>query len=263
MLTLAPVDSFYVGFFEPHSVVRMTYVFDGGRVLGPDMVPYGPHGLSAHVRAGHTYSWSQDAGALVQRGLSFGDIERVSHDAVVTPIRDDVGPPLGLIGYLSYQPSVFSSELVAAAEWLADAFAVTEKWSRSYHLRIDHAAITGPQIELTPAEALLQVRKKLAQLSDRMSTLRTEQRITVGDLDELIALCEQATTSALQARDESACVGTNFSILTDREREVAFLVREGRTNAQICSSLHLSESTVKGHVTHILAKLGLQNRTQI
>jgi DNA-binding NarL/FixJ family response regulator len=51
--------------------------------------------------------------------------------------------------------------------------------------------------------------------------------------------------------------------LSPREREVAALVAEGRTNKEIAAALYLSERTAQNHVQHILTKLGVANRTQI
>jgi DNA-binding NarL/FixJ family response regulator len=48
-----------------------------------------------------------------------------------------------------------------------------------------------------------------------------------------------------------------------REREVSLAVAEGKTNAQIAAEMYLSIPTVKAHVSHILAKLELNNRVQI
>jgi two-component system, NarL family, response regulator DevR len=53
-----------------------------------------------------------------------------------------------------------------------------------------------------------------------------------------------------------------LSSLTEREREIVALIAEGLTNRQIGGRLHLAEKTVKNYVSSILAKLGLESRTQ-
>lgn len=50
--------------------------------------------------------------------------------------------------------------------------------------------------------------------------------------------------------------------LTEREKEVLQLVAQGHTNQIIANQLGIDERTIRVHVTHILQKLGLDNRTQ-
>jgi two-component system, NarL family, response regulator LiaR len=54
-----------------------------------------------------------------------------------------------------------------------------------------------------------------------------------------------------------------FTELTDRETDVLKLIASGLTNSQIAEKLVISENTVKGHVSNILSKLHLADRTQV
>ncbi len=50
--------------------------------------------------------------------------------------------------------------------------------------------------------------------------------------------------------------------LSDREREVLVMIAQGVPNKEIADKLHIAEGTVKNHVSNILEKLQVQNRTQ-
>lgn len=64
------------------------------------------------------------------------------------------------------------------------------------------------------------------------------------------------------ARGSGAPTMVDVDSLSEREREVMRLLGRGQSNAQIAARLHLSEGTVRNHVSAILQKLGLQDRTQ-
>ena len=52
-------------------------------------------------------------------------------------------------------------------------------------------------------------------------------------------------------------------LLTEREIEVCRLIAEGKNNKEIADGLYLSEGTVKNHITKVLIKLDLRERTQL
>jgi NarL family two-component system response regulator LiaR len=65
---------------------------------------------------------------------------------------------------------------------------------------------------------------------------------------------------ALQPREEKPAKGVQ---LTDREIEVVRLVTQGKSNREIADLLVISEKTAKSHISNILGKLGLEDRTQL
>ena len=80
--------------------------------------------------------------------------------------------------------------------------------------------------------------------------------------DQLAAAVHAGTVSA--ARPVRAVTGAQGPFeLSARELEVARLVAEGLSNPAIASALFISVPTVKTHVSHILAKLGLESRVQL
>ena len=52
-------------------------------------------------------------------------------------------------------------------------------------------------------------------------------------------------------------------LLTDREIEICRLIAEGKSNKEIADELYLSQGTVKNHITKMLLKLDLRDRTQL
>ncbi|CRK53701.1 Transcriptional regulatory protein DevR (DosR) [Rhodococcus sp. RD6.2] len=77
------------------------------------------------------------------------------------------------------------------------------------------------------------------------------------------SLLDDRATAAVLARIRSQRSQTGvIEELTDQERAVFELIGEGLTNREIGARMHLAEKTVKNYVSRLLAKLGMQRRTQ-
>jgi two-component system response regulator DevR len=73
---------------------------------------------------------------------------------------------------------------------------------------------------------------------------------------------DDLTPSTPRSRGSTAAGSERLSMLTDQERSVLRLIGEGLTNRQIGERTGLAEKTVKNYTSHLLAKLGLERRTQ-
>jgi DNA-binding CsgD family transcriptional regulator len=100
------------------------------------------------------------------------------------------------------------------------------------------------------------------------------RRDAPGDRDQALELLDHRSpeaerlemapfTARIAALRAGAAASNPESPLSRREQQVAQLVARGLTNRQIADELFVSERTAENHVQHILAKLGLNNRTQI
>jgi len=91
--------------------------------------------------------------------------------------------------------------------------------------------------------------------TDLLNAVRT----VAGGGSLLDARASAALMDRLRRQHE---VGDPLHDLTDQERAVFNLIGEGLTNRQIGERLFLAEKTVKNYVSHVLAKLSMQRRTQ-
>ncbi|MEI2329364.1 response regulator transcription factor [Priestia megaterium] len=95
-----------------------------------------------------------------------------------------------------------------------------------------------------------------------------------SDPDELVAAIQKlmngenqlhpkVTSHLLTRLTKSSEKKVNFiEYLTKREKDVLKEIAKGKSNKEIGASLHITEKTVKTHVSNILSKLGVQDRTQ-
>jgi DNA-binding NarL/FixJ family response regulator len=85
---------------------------------------------------------------------------------------------------------------------------------------------------------------------------------TIADGNALLspAVTRQVITRFTRMRPATPPAG--LADLTTREHDVLRLIARGLSNAEIAREIHVSEATVKTHVTHVLQKLGLRDRVQ-
>jgi two-component system, NarL family, response regulator DevR len=75
-------------------------------------------------------------------------------------------------------------------------------------------------------------------------------------------LFDEVGPAVSRNRGPGVAGGDRIGLLTDQERTVLRLIGEGLTNRQIGARMGLAEKTVKNYTSHLLAKLGLERRTQ-
>ncbi|WP_416970314.1 response regulator [Streptomyces sp. 4F14] len=98
-----------------------------------------------------------------------------------------------------------------------------------------------------------------------LKAIRGDELISaVRDVAEGRSLLDPvATARVLERLREGAPKGDErLERLTEQERRILHLIGEGLTNRQIGEELHLAEKTIKNYVSSLLAKLGMQRRSQ-
>jgi DNA-binding NarL/FixJ family response regulator len=102
-------------------------------------------------------------------------------------------------------------------------------------------------------------------LKDAPPALITDaiRRVVAGDPILSPAITRRLMNLAVAEAGTRERARAALADLTSREHEVVIGIASGQTNAEIAAKLYMSVATVKAHITHILTKLGLGNRTQI
>ena len=116
-------------------------------------------------------------------------------------------------------------------------------------LRALRAGASGFLLKHTPPAEILRAITRVAAGEPILSPTVTRQ---------LIAHLSDTGAAARQRHATTA-----LDQLSEREREVAIAVGRGKSNAEIAGELFMSVATVKAHISRILTKLDLNNRTQV
>ncbi|WBQ08385.1 response regulator [Kribbella sp. CA-293567] len=165
-------------------------------------------------------------------------IERVAPDVVLMDIRMPRLDGLEALSRLRAKPA--PPKVIVLTTFDAD----------DHVLRALRDGASGFLLKHTPPAQIVEAVHKVAAGDHMLSPSVTAQ---------LIARLGDGTPEPQRVLDAQSLTGT----LTDREREVAVAVGEGKVNAEIAQELYLSMATIKAHVSRIMVKLDATNRVQI
>lgn len=149
----------------------------------------------------------------------------------------------------------------------------------------DNFILNANSLKLTDLEKKIQYEKALADKASKQqeqiiiaiisvlsiclflwllgSHARNKKRRVLAELEN--AKMRDDLEKILQGNDDSAQQKTELKtdLLTDRQKEIVDLVKEGKTNKEIGSALYISENTVKYHLKIIYNALGIENRNAL
>ncbi|MEU4512595.1 response regulator transcription factor [Nonomuraea wenchangensis] len=199
-----------------------------------------------------------DDDAMVRAGLSMilggaGDIAIVGEaadGAEVPPLVAEHRPDVVLMDIrMPAVDGLTATEALRATAAPPEVVVLTTFHADAQVLRALRAGAAGFLLkDIAPAD-LVQAIRKVAAGEPILSPAVTRQLIT--------------HVSDGGAGERTARARRLLARLSEREREVATAVGQGRSNAEIARELYMSVPTVKAHVSRILTKLALNNRVQV
>jgi DNA-binding NarL/FixJ family response regulator len=199
-----------------------------------------------------------DDDALVRAALSMmlsgtEDIRvvaEVADGSEVGPAVDAFRPDVVLMDIrMPRMDGLAATEALRARAGAPSVIVLTTFDADDHVLRALRAGASGFLLKDTPPPEILKAVRLVAAGEAMLSptvTRRLLEHVAAGGAE-----ARRAESRALLER------------LTDREREVAVAVAQGKSNAEIASELYMSVATVKAHVSRLLTKLELDNRVQI
>ena len=203
---------------------------------------------------------------IVRRGLARllaaeGDIEVVGEAAdgvealeLLADTAPEALPDVALVDV--HMPRMDGTELVRrlAVEYPGTAVVVLTGLAEDEHL----LACLG-----AGARGYLLKDAEPEEVSESVRRAARGESVLFGHAAERLIAALAPSPSAPSAGPEAALSPPARHGLTERETDVTRLVGEGSTNREIARTLHLSEGTVRNHVTNILRKLDLRDRTAL
>jgi DNA-binding NarL/FixJ family response regulator len=196
----------------------------------------------ALVRAGLTMilSGAEDV-AVVGEAADGSEVPAAVADHRPDVVLMDIRMPRvdGLAATESLRRRADAPEVIVLTTFDADEFV----------LRALRAGASGFLLKDTPPVAILHAVRRVAHGEAMLSPAVTRRLI--------------AHVAAPGANGGRQSALTALAGLSERERDVALLLGQGRSNAEIAAQLYMSVATVKAHVSRLLVKLNLNNRVQV
>ena len=182
---------------------------------------------------------------------------------------------IGISSYLSTQSDI---EIVGEGESGKDAIA------KAHELKPDLILMDLLMDDMDGVEATTQIKKDLPHIKVVMLTSFIEDKEVYRALDAGVDSYILKTTSAsdiadavrktfngesvfepevlVKMRNRMKKRAELYEMLTEREMEILLLIAKGYSNQEIACASHITIKTVKTHVSNILSKLEVQDRTQ-
>ena len=114
----------------------------------------------------------------------------------------------------------------------------------------------GYLLKDTPLEELVDVIRSIARGYNQFGPGILEKLVST-DRTGAIRKSPEAETAPTEAE-----LPPGFVSLTPKEKEVLYLIAQGANNKEIAAALFVSEGTVRNHISHILGRLNVRDRTQ-
>ncbi|HHB0524017.1 TPA: two-component system response regulator VraR [Staphylococcus aureus] len=182
---------------------------------------------------------------------------------------------IGISSYLSTQSDI---------EVVGEGASGKEAIAKAHELKPDLILMDLLMEDMDGVEATTQIKKDLPQIKVLMLTSFIEDKEVYRALDAGVDSYILKTTSAKDIADAVRKTSSGESVfepevlvkmrnrmkkraelyemLTEREMEILLLIAKGYSNQEIASVSHITIKTVKTHVSNILSKLEVQDRTQ-
>jgi len=199
-----------------------------------------------------------DDDALVRAGLSMllagaGDIEIVGEATDGREVAQAVAelePDVVLMDIrMPGMDGLAATELLRARDDAPEVIVLTTFEADDYVLRALRAGASGFLVKDTPPADIVRAVRAVAAGEPMLSPTIT--RRLIGHVTD-----SEGGKRQRHAREQ-------LDRLTEREREVAVAIGQGKSNAEISRELYMSVATVKAHVSRVLEKLQLNSRVQI